>query len=247
VEALVVCLVAITIWMVISIKKKKRDQAAAKALIAQIKDQSRTRLQKTELFLAEKYRLEGNELHKAVESIDKAEKKFMQNMINIYLQRDAQRLTSMDALIAEMIDTYKSYTPVVPDTGQEVAELKEINEKLTDELRVTKENMTSMASEFGNMFGGGKDTKLDEEEVVEKVIVRGKTPQSDEKDIDTDDIEIDTVETSETPVLQEDVETALGVDKQKAETEKKKSVPEQELDDEDVDELLNSIDLSDTK
>ena len=260
VEALVVSLVILLIWIGVAIKNKKRDQAAVKALVDQIKNQSQTRLENTESFLVEKYGLEGNGLHSTAESIDKAEKKFMQEIINMYLHRDAQRLTSMDALIAEMVDAYKSPAPAAApgaesiasssDTEQQLAELKDVNAKLVDELRITKENMNSMAREFGNMFGGGKDSRLDPEDVAEKVIVSGKTASSNEADAAMDDIEIATEETIETPLPQDEVATENIANEQKEEPvtqDKKKSPQQEELDEEDVDELLNSIDLSDTK
>lgn len=266
VEALVVCMVILIIWLLVFIKHKKNDRAAVKKLIQQIKHQSKTRLEETGSFLNEKYRFEGKELKQAIKSIDRAEKKFVQTFINVYLKRDAHGLTAMDATVAEMIDTYKSLSPVMPeaddtvsasDLEQELSELKAINTKLADELHITKETMSNMISEFGNMFGGGKDHELDQDEVVEKV----KSHEAKEnRALVDDDIEIESIEPSEISEHAEvDVTDLAPIDQEigdqkiddqlidKGAIENKKTSPPMENIDDEVDDLLNSIDLSDTK
>lgn len=247
IEALVICLIILVLWTVLLIRQKKRDRKAARKLVDQVKHQSKTRLEVTSSFLHEKYRFEGNELEKAVKSIDKAEKKFIQAVINIYVKRNASGLESLDASLAELIDTYKSLSPIMPDAQtlaalesanpEEMTALRESNEKLTEELAITKETMGNMISEFGNMFGGGKDHELEQEEVVEKV--QGGEPTLDqiEKVESKEDIEIDT------PEVSQEVASVEAVDTEKASTDSKVE-DEPVVDDDDVDELLDSIDLS---
>lgn len=250
IEALVICLIIIILWAVLFTRQKKRDRKAAKKLVDQVKHQSKTRLEVTSSFLHEKYRFEGNQLEKAVKSIDKAEKKFIQNVINFYIKREASKLESLDASLAELIDTYKSLSPIMPDAEtlaalesanpEEMAALRESNEKLTEELAITKETMGNMISEFGNMFGGGKDHELEQEQVVEKVQGGETTLQQIEKVETQDDVEIDELEVSQEGAS----EDTAG----KAENKKSAagSPPKDEpvVDDDDVDELLDSIDLS---
>ena len=115
VEGFLVLLIVLFALVLFNFRRKNTDRLAVHKLIDQLKQQSKVRMEQTGSFLNEKYRFEGNDLKKAVKSIDKAEKKFMQKIINVYLKRDADRLISMDAWVAELIETYKSLSPVMPD------------------------------------------------------------------------------------------------------------------------------------
>ncbi len=165
------------IWVVLSIRRRRRTRRAVNALVEQIRQQSRLRLEETGSFLEKKYRFEGDELSKAVEQVDKAEKLFLQRLLNLYLKRDDERLQSLDAWVAELIGVYKSLSPVMPAAGEAdentqkiLQEMERSRQALEDELKVTKTTMSNMIAEFGNMFGGGKDNELEQSEVVEKVV-----------------------------------------------------------------------------
>lgn len=183
IEGFIALLVILIVLLVVNMKRNKKDIAAARKLVEQIRHQSQTRQEDVGSFLVEKYRLEGDELEKSIKLIDKAEKKFMQKLINVYLKRDSLGLASMDASVAELIETYKDLSPVIPEieelagaaseaTAEQQAELenlKQVNEQLIEELAITKKTMGNMIAEFGNMFGGGKENRMESEEVLEKV------------------------------------------------------------------------------
>lgn len=212
VELLVILSVAWVFALFFSLKKKKNDRQAAHKLADQIKQQSDLRLKETGSFLQEKYSFEGNQLQKAIKLIDKTEKSFFQKIINLYLHRDAAALSSLDAAVAELIDVYKSLTPaktetVQSDTGEledEIEHLKLTNANLAEELAITKQTMSNMIGEFGNMFGGGSDNNLDQEEVVEKVIHKDERNQK----ADLEDIAIDVSEPDEVTSV-EDIDDIL--------------------------------------
>ena len=177
IEGLVAMLVVLAGGIFLLIKRKRKDTAAAKQLVDQIKHQSDSRIKQMGVYLTEKYQLEGSELSKAIESIDKSEKRFFQRVINVYLKRDSEGVKSFDAWVAELVETYKSFRPAQPDepkeTGvsmEEFQQLQQTNENLRQELEITKDTMGNMIAEFGNMFGGGADTKLPDEEVIGKVV-----------------------------------------------------------------------------
>ncbi len=197
IELLVFLVIVLIVWTILTLKRQRRDREAAARLIEQMRHQSELRLKETGSFLEEKYHFEGDQLNKAIQSIDKAEKKFAQNIINMYLQRSSSDLLVLDAQMAEMIDTYKDLKPVAPDISEdeivtdveggtadelqlEVERLRETNEKLSEELTITKKTMGNMIAEFGNMFGGGQDSALEGEEVLEKVNV------AEEPEVETD-------------------------------------------------------------
>ncbi len=179
VEALALLLLVLGAWIFISIRSGRRRRQAVDKLVEQIRQQSKLRLEETGSFLEEKYRFEGDELNRAVERIDKAEKLFFQRVINLYLKRDDERLQSLDAWVAELIDVYKSLSPTMPvagdagpdeETRQKLTELETRKQALEEELKITKATMGNMISEFGNMFGGGRDSSLDQSAVMEKVV-----------------------------------------------------------------------------
>jgi len=186
VEGFVALLIVISVYVFLRKKHKNKETEAIKKLVEKIKVESDIKMQKTASFLSEKYRFEGDKLDKAVKVIDKSEKKFMQKLIKVYLQRDTEGLLVMDACVAELIETYKQLSPVMPDAEilvevamgsneqteaeqQEIANLKSLNKKLIEELSITKQTMGNMIAEFSNMFGGGKKHELDNEKVIEKI------------------------------------------------------------------------------
>ncbi len=193
IESLVGICVALMLVLFVSARRKKRKRRAITQLIAQIKKQSEVRTSETGSFLQEIYQLEGDDLKKAVELIDKGEKNLFQKLIKAYLTEDAEIITSIDASVAELIDIYKDLKPKIekvegmPDAERDslmkqIEELQRNNDKLTGELGITKTTMGNMIAEFGNMFGGGADHELASFEVVEKV--EAKSDQV------TDEIEI---------------------------------------------------------
>ncbi len=250
IEGLVVSVAGLLIWTVISLKKRSRDRKAASTLVEQIKHQSQTRLEATGSFLSEKYSFEGDELKKAVAAIDKAEKKFMQTMLQIYLKRDAERFESIDASLAELIDTYKSLTPLVPQAAseeimQELETLRSSNDHLKEELSITKETMSNMISEFGNMFGGGHEHELAKHEVVERVVKKdGEITQPQPAVASEQTVEpessLEGAEADDDGIILSDTSLDEALDGELPDE------PDVEvLTDEGVDELLNGIDLAD--
>ncbi len=193
---LIECLVGISIALLLvifmSVRRKKRRRRAILQLIAQIKKQSEIRTSETGSFLQNIYQLEGDDLKKAVNSIDKGEKNLFQTLIKGYLTEDTEIITSIDASVAELIDIYKGLKPkveeveVMPEAEREsllkkIEELQNSKDKLAEELGITKTTMGNMVAEFGNMFGGGADHELANFEVVEKV---GANPEDQVDDVE---------------------------------------------------------------
>ena len=258
-EGFLLSLAVILMGVIWVFKRKKRDRIAAETLVEHIKHQSRTRLEVTSSFLNEKYLLEGDALTQAVQDIDLTEKQFFQKLINIYLNRDSEGLSSLDASVAEMVDIYKSLSPKAPQSDpaenevcdvkleqkeNKIKELQESHDKLVEELAITKETMSNMIGEFGNMFGGGQDHDLDKGDVMDKVI--------QQQDEETTNIQVEKEGPAESVPVQEsaanpadDVEIDLDEVAVNPSTDEPKEA--QVVTDEDVDDLLKSLDLSDDK
>lgn len=139
-------------------------------LVSQIKQQSKTRTEETGSFLQESYELSDKALTTAIQEIDGQERKFFQKLVDILGRFDTAQITSLDASLAELIDTYKRLKPKAVDQDKTSLEaLKIENKNLTEELKITRDTMSNMIEEFGSMFGGGKDNEIDSESVVEQV------------------------------------------------------------------------------
>ncbi|MCP4432880.1 MAG: hypothetical protein GY806_18060 [Gammaproteobacteria bacterium] len=180
IEGLIGLLVTLILVLFMASRKKRRRLKAIAQLVAQIKKQSEVRISETGSFLQDIYQLEGDDLKKAVEMIDKGEKHLYQILINGFLTEDPKIITSIDASVAELIDIYKDLKPKVEEVQvndeaeletlrKQIEELQNTNKKLDEELNITKTTMGNMIAEFGNMFGGGSDHELANFEVVEKV------------------------------------------------------------------------------
>ena len=179
-EALFLIVIVCAVVVFFVLKKRKRKRKAIIQLVSQIKKQSELRLKETGSFLQDIYQLDEQELEKAVKSIDKSEKQFFQKLIDSYLTDDPDLISSMDGSVAGLIDTYKELKPKKEEIDTSVGDendallkqiqvLEESNEKLKEELGITKTTMSNMIAEFGNMFGGGSDHEMANFEVVEQL------------------------------------------------------------------------------
>jgi len=161
-----ICLLLVnlfSLWRILSRRKKERK--AIDKLVDQLKQQEKTRHEATGAFLEELYQLEGEELLKAIDTIDQSEKNFFSFLIQLYQNRLTEQLGSLDAKLAEVVDCYKHLKPKEMAAGGNQQDLQKENENLRNELEITRNTMSGMMAEFGNMFGGGQETRAEEDEV----------------------------------------------------------------------------------
>jgi hypothetical protein len=161
-EACAILLIALIAVLWFQFRSKSKLRKAVQQLVSQIKTQSKTRTEETGSFLQEFYGQSDEELAVAIADIGKQERRFFQNMVDVLILSDPNKIISLDASVAELIDTYKNLKPkhveATTESGAvDLATLRAENETLTVELEITRETMSSMISEFGAMFGGGGD------------------------------------------------------------------------------------------
>lgn len=178
IEGFVLSLVIVAVLVLVIVRGRSRRRKAVEQLVDQLKKQSEVRHKETGSFLQEIYQLEDAELKKAVREIDKEEKLFFQKIIDIFYNNNMSLVPTLDAALAQLIDTYKSLKPkervkeaeVKPEVIEELKtaneDLKKSNSRLSEELAITKKTMDSMISEFGNMFAGGSNNELGKSDVV---------------------------------------------------------------------------------
>lgn len=183
-------------------KQKKRDRQAADQLLERIRHQSEVRLHRNTKFFKEKYMLDAADLEQALRLIDHVEQRFIQKIINVYLNRDSKGLVKMDAFVAELVTTYQSLSPEIPTTDllrklkknpaifEEIEVLRQLNQDLKEEITITKQTMNEMLNEFSNMFGGGADNSLDAQEIMDELQTKHSERNADTDQLPEDELDL---------------------------------------------------------
>lgn len=192
VEGIVILLSIMLLVIVLRVRKDHHDRNTVRQLVSQINHFSEVRIKETGTYLHDIYELEGSELRQVVNQIDTSERKFMQKVINLFLHAETSQLAEINTAVDELIEPYKNLRPKIPapvvSDGEQSALMKletmgAQNEKLTQELKITKDRMMSVIARFYNRSGGGDDHRPVEQEVGDKPMVdvkknqgRGKQP-----------------------------------------------------------------------
>ena len=181
-ELLLVSLVSATVLGVRGVLGRRRDRAAARSLIEQIKETVDDRAQETREILTQRYGIAGDSLEELVSAISREEKRFYQTLIDLYLKRDAEALQSLHLAFGVAVAPYRSLpiaqsqgatgseaddvATAADDDAAELGRLRDENERLSEELRITMDTMGRMLSEYSSMFAGGEDGELDKEKMI---------------------------------------------------------------------------------
>lgn len=162
-----------------AVVKKKRDRVSAHKLIGRIKQDESRRQDETRDLLGGHFGLQGESLDELVNKICHEEKLFYQKLINLYLKRDAAALEVLHVAFEGATEPYRTLQlPAAEgkpqrselDGGDESGELKllrEQNERLSEELRITMDTMGRMLNEYSSMYSGGADAELDKEKLLD--------------------------------------------------------------------------------
>jgi hypothetical protein len=186
VEGIVILLSIMLLVIVLRVRKDQHDRNSVRQLVSQINHFSEVGMKETSTYLHDIYELEGSELRQAVNAIDTREKEFMQKIINLFLHGETSQLTEMNTAMTELIEPYKNLRPKIPapviSDGEQSALMKietmdAQNEKLTQELKITKDRMMSIIARFYNRSGEGDDHRPVEQEVGDKPMVDVKKNQ----------------------------------------------------------------------
>lgn len=123
--------------------------------------------------LASHYGYEGSELEQTLHNITQAEMRLYQNIISGFLKDDQVFLQQVDVDVENLVLSYQMLkTPggtvaEVPqshddaESEEELQHLREENERLSDELKVTMDTMGRMLNEYSTMFAGGADNTFE--------------------------------------------------------------------------------------
>ena len=175
-EGFVLLLILLLIGVLIALIRKRRHGRKIAQLKSMVKNRSLLHGEKTRSFLQVAYDLDGEELSAALEYINKHETEFFQHLVDSLYQGDHAQLSTFEAALDELIESYKclqTHSKAIPPEQMEVARelvsLRGENEVLRDQLSVARNKLSDTIAEFGDMFGGGKDHQLALHEVVERI------------------------------------------------------------------------------
>ena len=184
-EGVVILLAVLALLTVLQLRNKRRHRNAVKKLVSQVNHYSEVRMKDTGTFLHDIYQLEDTELRQKVKEIDTREREFIQKIIDIFLLGETILLTTANVAVNELIGPYKKLRPRVPASiiseGEQsalmqVETLEVQNEKLSQELKTTRERMANMAR-FYARTDRGSDSKLARPEGKEQAIFDNKKNQ----------------------------------------------------------------------
>lgn len=186
-------LLALCLVFLLGLFRKRRKSRAVGLLVTRIRDRAEARLKATESFLRAVFNLEGEALRDALESIDRQETEFYQQLIDSLYRGSSTQISSLDAALNKLIEAYKCLKPSVleapeidPVERQLETTLSE-NERLREELSITKNTMSQMILEFGEMFGGGQDHGMALDEVLAKIM-------ANHPDVETDEVKVEKIQ-----------------------------------------------------
>lgn len=175
-EGFVLLLILLLIGVLIVLIRKRRYGKKIAQLESMVKNRSLLHGEKTRSFLQVAYDLDGEELSAALEHINRHVTKFFRHLVDSLYQGDHTQLSTFEAALDELIESYKclqSRSKAIPreqlEATQELVSLRGENETLRDELSVARNKLSDAIAEFGDMFGGGKDHQLALHEVVERI------------------------------------------------------------------------------
>jgi hypothetical protein len=112
------------------------------------------------------YQLEGEDLRAD----------FFQHLVESLSRGGRARINALDMSLDKLIKSYKCMQPRIEipspeesEVVQEITTLRGENELLRNDLSVAQDKLSDMITEFGEIFGGGKDHQLTLQEVMDKV------------------------------------------------------------------------------
>jgi hypothetical protein len=170
--------------------RKGRIRKAAHHLAERVQSDKAQRTERLKSLLADRYGYTGGDLDQTLYNMVQSEMRLFQNIINGYLKDDQVLLQQLDVDVENLVLAYQMLKlptgsappgPAPTGDGEEMQRLKDENERLSEELKVTMDTMGRMLNEYSSMFAGGGDT-------FEKDLVKPQTentlPETDAADID---------------------------------------------------------------
>ncbi len=175
-EGFVLLLVLLLVWILVAFFGKRRKWRDIAKLKAGLRSGTRRRSEQTKTFLQTVYHLEGEDLNAALADINRHEAGFFEHLVASLYRSGRAQFNALGTAMDKLVESYRCLQPRSEPASekeleavQESATLRGENETLRNELSAANKKMNDMMSEFGDMFGGGKDHQISMSEVKERV------------------------------------------------------------------------------
>ncbi len=185
IELLIATTLVSVLLIAFAIMRKLRDRKVAVSIINKVKEDEARRIAETKKIMLHKFGFDDERAEELAVKIGREERAFYQEVINMYLRRDANALDNLNITFEATVDPYRTLQP--PGGGgsaslpandyKEMKRLKEENKRLSEEIAVTMQTMGRMLSEYSAMFAEkAKEQAANARE--EKVVQEEKTENS---------------------------------------------------------------------
>ncbi|MTW21627.1 hypothetical protein [Allochromatium palmeri] len=201
----------------------KDDEVHAEAVMEHLESSEHSHRDALTNLFENTYRLEGDELAAKVDEYMERERAFYNVMLNLYLNRDGEKLKEIPAELAKVIKPWAEITPTGMISANEVTSLENERAQLSAELENTKETLEQLMDEYTAAFQQAEQAKAKPADKPPATPAGADTapPASsaedaedvnfDDLDMDDADFDIQAMETAqpEEPEESEAPETAL--------------------------------------
>jgi hypothetical protein len=168
-EVIIGLLVLSGLLLLFALLRKERIRKAAAHLADRVQTDKVKREQRLKALLQDRYHYKDTELEQTLYNMMQTEMLLYQNVINGFLKDDQLHLQQIDVDVENLVLSYQGLEAPesAPESTQDsqgadndeaMVKLKEENERLSEELRVTMDTMGRMLNEYSTMFAGGADT-----------------------------------------------------------------------------------------
>jgi len=179
---LVLLLLAVDVVILVRfIIKRRREKASIERLVTLVRQDEERRKKETRNLLEKKYGYSDEKLEKTTKKIVREEKRIYQILANLFTTRDNIAIENLSISFEEAVEPYRTLDlPKIVEeneTGEEEKDnnaeakyLKEQNQLLSDELKITMNTISRMLHEYSNI---APKTGVDEEnqDAVSELII----------------------------------------------------------------------------
>lgn len=192
-ELLLITAVTSVFMLTGSVRRKKRDHAAALALIGQIKAKEESRLEETRALVGRIQGASDTAAEVLAQSVRNGELAHYQLLVDSYIKRDAQAFQGVCESFEAATDPYRkmgyAQESVSEDAEVQVVDpgeleiLREEKERLAEELKITMETMGRMLTEYACMYAGGSAEEFDKESIASMYSADEADSEEGEEDV----------------------------------------------------------------
>lgn len=198
-------------------KRSMKDKSLAIVLVEKIKKSEPEKKEKLLSMLKDIYGYEDEKAEEKMDEVIRNEKKLYNNLIQIFMKKDRDKITQFDKYLNDVIESYQGISQVEGSnntgsadgeeergsnlviTREENSNLREANKKLKKDLDAAMQTMESMMSEYASMYEGGqkdgeqrmKNEMFKLKQVLEKGADENNDDEVGDLDIDLDEIDLD--------------------------------------------------------